>query len=429
MSSAPKTYYPIVMRMQGMHPRNLAGYEKHRTRSGGDHGHCDSSLMAQNRRLIGSETWAQDAWDEIQDMRHANHLLELEQLRRRRRKTELKNALFRGPRDPWRATRHGPLREIILTVNKEWFDKDLTEFLGESGPTREMQFETRATQWLLTNFGGDCVHARADLDETAYHIHAVIIPRAVTTDGRRMLQPAVHPLIRSYEKAQDSVGEWFAAIGLQRGERRKQALREALKHNKKVREARANGVADPGTEIALPEHREHVSPRKWRESQEIELASRDKAVKQTEETLAAEKSALAAQERSVTQQQQDAQSVLEVAAAVADGYVDIVSDLNETARQDTQADTALPVQTLFGRALEVLRQRARKEARAELADEFAQIKAADAALLEIAKTLPDKARQRLAQARRSLSLPLNALRRRLSRAHSDDTDRGPTEKT
>ncbi|QPZ92325.1 plasmid recombination protein [Thioclava electrotropha] len=429
MSSAPKTSYPIVMRMQGMHPRNLAGYEKHRMRRGGDHGHCERTLMAHNRRLIGSKTWAQDAWDEIQDMRHANHLLELEQLRRRRRKTELKNALFRGPRDPWRATRHGPLREIILTVNKEWFDKDLTEFFGESGPTREMQFETRAKQWLLTNFGDDCVHARADLDETAYHIHAVIIPRAVTTDGRRMLQPAVHPMIRSYEKAQDSVGEWFAAIGLRRGERRKQALREALKHNRKVREARANGVADPGTEIALPEHRDHVSPRKWRESQEIELASRDKVVKQTEDTLAAEKSALAKQKQTVTQRQQDAQSVLDVAAAVAEGRVDIVSDLNETVSQVAQADTPSPVRALFGRALEVLHQRARKEARAELTDEFTQIEAADAALLEIAKTLPDKARQRLAQARRSLSLPLNALRRRLSPARFDDVDRGSDEKT
>ncbi|MBC7146856.1 MAG: plasmid recombination protein [Thioclava marina] len=429
MSSATKTHYPIVMRMQGMHPRNLAGYEKHRTRSGGDHGHCEQSPKSPNRRLLGSETWAQDAWDEIQDMRHANHLLELEQLRRRRRKTELKNALFRGPRDPWRATRHGPLREIILTVNKEWFDKDLTEFFGESGPTREMQFETRAKQWLLTDFGDDCVHARADLDETAYHIHAVIIPRAVTTDGRRMLQPAVHPLIRSYEKAQDSVGEWFEEIGLQRGERRKQALREALKHNRKVREARANGAADPGTEIALPKHREHVSPRKWRESQEVELSSRDKAVKQSEEILAAEKSALADQERTVTQRQREAQSVLDVAAAVAEGRVDIVSDLNERVSQVAQADTPSPVRALFGRALEVLRQRARKEARAEFTDEFTQIEAADAALLEIAKTLPGKARQRLAQARRSLSLPLNALRRGLPRARFDDVDRGSDEKT
>ncbi|PFG62709.1 plasmid recombination enzyme [Thioclava sp. ES.031] len=429
MSSATKTHYPIVMRMQGMHPRNLAGYEKHRMRSGGDHGHCEQSPKSPNRRLLGSETWAQDAWDEIQDMRHANHLLELEKLRRRRRKTELKNALFRGPRDPWRATRHGPLREIILTVNKEWFDKDLTEFFGESGPTREMQFETRAKQWLLNNFGDDCVHARADLDETAYHIHAVIVPRAVTKDGRRMLQPAVHPLIRSYEKAQDSVGAWFAEIGLQRGERRKQALREALKHNRKVREARAKGVTDSGTEIALPKHREHVSPRKWRESQEIELATRDKAVKLSEKTLAAEKSALADQERTVTQRQREAQSVLEVAAAVADGHVDIVSDLNETASQVAQADTPSPVRALFGRALEVLRQRARKEARAELDDEFTQIKTADAALLEIAKTLPDKARQRLAQARRSLSLPLNALRRRSTRDRFDNTDRGPDEKT
>jgi Plasmid recombination enzyme. len=428
MSSATKTY-PVVMRMQGMRPRDLAGYEKHRMRIGGDLGQCEQSPKSPNRRLLGSETWAQDAWDEIQDMRHGNHLLELEQLRRRRRKTELQNALFRGPRDPWRPTRHGPMREIILTVNKKWFDEDLTEFLGESGPTREEQFELRAKEWLLENFGDDCVHARADLDETTYHIHAVIVPRAVTTDGRRMLQPAVHPLIRNYEEAQNNVGVWFAEIGLRRGKRRKQALRAALEHNKKVREARANGVDDPGTEISLPKHRDHMSPRKWRERQEFKLSARHKAVKQAEDTLAADKATLAEEKQAVTQQQRDAQSVLDVAAAVAEGRVDIVSDTDETARQDAQADPLLRVQTLFGRALAVLRQRARKEARAELADEFTQIAAADAALLEIAKTLPEKARQRLAQARRSLSLPLNALRRRLSPARFDDVDRGSDEKT
>ncbi|MBC7146000.1 MAG: plasmid recombination protein [Thioclava marina] len=428
MSFANKTY-PVVMRMQGMRPRDLAGYEKHRMRIGGDLSQCDPSPERPNRRLLGSETWAQDVWDEIQDMRHVNHLLELEQLRRRRRKTELRNALFRGPRDPWRSTRHGPMREIILTVNKKWFDEDLTEFLGESGPTREKQFETRAKEWLLENFGDDCVHARADLDETTYHIHAVIIPRAVTKDGRRMLQPAVHPLIRNYEEAQNNVGAWFAEIGLRRGKRRKQALRKALEHNKKIREARVNGMDDPGTEISLPKHRDHMSPRKWRERQEFKLSARHKAVKQAEDTLAADTATLAEQKQAVTQLQHDAQSVLDVAAAVAEGHVDIAPDADETARQDAQADTALPVQALFGRALEVLRKRARKEARTELADEFSQIEAADAALLEIAKTLPDKARERLAQARRSLSLPLIALRRRLTRARSDDTARGSDEKT
>lgn len=427
MSSAIKTY-PVVMRMQGMRPRDLAGYEKHRRRIAGDLGQCELNPETPNRRLLGSESWAQDAWDEIQDMRHGNHLLELEQLRRRRRKTELRNALFRGPRDPWRATRHGPLREIILTVNKKWFDEDLTEFLGEDGPTREKQFEERAKAWLLETFGDDCVHARADLDETTYHIHAVIIPRAVTKDGRRMLQPAVHPLIRHYEKAQNDVGKWFAEIGLRRGERRKQALRDALEHNRMVREARADGVVDPGAEIELPEYRDHVSTRKWRKKQEIELAEREMAITKAEKALAADKAMLAEQKHTVTQQQREAQIVLDVAAAVAEGRTDVVFGTNETAPEANQGETSSPAQALFVRALEVLRQKARREARAELANEFNQIEAADAALLEIAKTLPEKARERLAQARRSLSLPLNALRRRLSPTRPDDVDRGDDEK-
>ncbi|NDR57303.1 plasmid recombination protein [Aliiruegeria sabulilitoris] len=267
--------YLIVMRMQGLWPTKLGGFESHRLRKGGDLGHVDRSRSRLNRRLLGSATWAQEALGEIREMRAENFAMELEKLRDRRRTSELERRLAEGPRDPWRATRHGPLREVILTVKREWFDADLTEFFGEGGPTREEQFEELAKAWLLKHFGADCVHARADLDEEAYHIHAVILPRATTKDGRRMLQPSVHPMIRSYEKAQDDVGAWFAEIGLKRGEKRKQAIRDALEHNKKVRKAQQAGEKAPGELVEVPKHRRHVSPRKWREEQDRKLADRD----------------------------------------------------------------------------------------------------------------------------------------------------------
>lgn len=79
-------------------------------------------------------------------------------------------------------------------------------------------------------------------------------------------------MILDYVSGQDSVGAWFKAadIGLVRGERRKQQIREALEHNASVREAQA--AAAPGEVVAelvaVPEHRRHVSPRKWRDEQE-----------------------------------------------------------------------------------------------------------------------------------------------------------------
>ena len=214
--------YPVVMRMAGMWPENIGGYEKHRTRECGDVGHVDQTRSNLNQRLLGEATWAQDIHNEISEMRMENFANELEKLEKRRRPGEAARRLAEGPRDPWRATRHGPLREVILTANRKWFEDDLTEFLGEGGPTREDQFQALAVEWLVKEFGDDCVHARAHRDEDAFHIHAVIVPRTRLKDGRRMLQPSKHPAIRQYEDGQDSVGAWFAAaqIGLTRGERR-----------------------------------------------------------------------------------------------------------------------------------------------------------------------------------------------------------------
>lgn len=93
MSSEAKTH-AIVMRVQGMRPRDLVGYEKHHMRGGGDLGQCESSCTPLNRRLIGTEARAQDAWDEIQDMCYENHLLELKPLRPQRRKTEFGPPFF-----------------------------------------------------------------------------------------------------------------------------------------------------------------------------------------------------------------------------------------------------------------------------------------------------------------------------------------------
>lgn len=173
--------------------------------------------------------------------------------------------MIEGPRDPWRPTKHGPMREVILTANLEWFetggDSDvLFDTVGQE--SRQRKFEALAVAWLKETFGDDVVHARADLDETTYHIHAVILPRAAEETAHatfHKLQPSVHPLINDYEAAQDSVGAWFTSVGLVRGEKRAEKVRKAYAAN-----------------TPLPPIRRHKRTRAWRGEQERKLAE-DKA--------------------------------------------------------------------------------------------------------------------------------------------------------
>jgi len=239
------TRYPVVLRFEGIGPENLAGYEKHRKRVGGDVGHILEKPPGPNRRLIGPEDWAAKALAEIAQIKAQNFAAELEALEKRKRKKDIQRRLAEGPHNPWRPTRHGPMREVILTANKEWFDADPAAVLDEGidHHQRIADFERLSIAWLKKQFGADVIHARADLDEDAYHIHAVIMPRVcvemtrtVKKTGekkviatRLMLQPSKFDVIEDYEHAQDSVGAWFSEIGLDRGEKRKEAFRQAVR--------------------------------------------------------------------------------------------------------------------------------------------------------------------------------------------------------
>jgi hypothetical protein len=446
-----------------MWPENLGGYERHRKREGGDVGHADPSRSKLNKRLLGEKTWAQDVYNEIQEIRLENHVRKLEQLKKRRRTAEITRCIAEGPADPWRATRHGSLREVIITANRRWFDDDMTAFLGESGPTREEKFEALAVSWLQKEFGKDCVHARADRDEEAYHIHAVILPRATTKDGRRMLQPSVHGAIRYYEKEQDSIGAWFEAarIGLHRGERRKRKIVEAIEHNAKVRAAQIQEGKDEAVDgfVEVPQHRWHVSPRKWREQQDQALAERDVDVTAREADVSVRGISLDVREEALEDREAkaarkiaeadrktaeadlrttEADAVLDVAQGVAEGRIDTAT-IPETAGPETPMDapddkatpperTSLAIR-LFGRALAAIREKARVEAREEAREEFssafAEIKAADEAIVSVARLLPETARRSVAKARRSLSKRIMGL----SKTAADWLDRGQEEQS
>ncbi len=391
--------HPVVLRMEGLFPADLAGYEQHRTRKGGDLGHVDETRSNLNRRLIGGEDWAQHALKEIEDMRVENFAKELEGLKKRRRKAELAKRVVEGSQDPWRGTRHGPLREVIITAHQDWFaafdQSNMDDLFGES---REDRFENAAVAWLKDSFGDDVIHARADLDETTYHIHAIVMPRSRTKDGRKMLQPSKHPLIKDYEKAQDSVGEWFSELGLKRGQRRKQALREAVQQHRK--EQAANGKTDEAP-ASLPDQVEHVSPREWREEKERQLAAR---------------------EVDLCKREKKAATVLKTAKAVAEGDPKVLAEM-------TQPDGRSAAARLFGKAFAALRstaqREARKDARAEVQSHLEEIKAADDAIVEAAAALPEAARKKIVKARQSLAGRITTLRRAINKWARPGQKNGP----
>ena len=385
------TKHPIVLRFAGMHPNDISGYEAHRYRKYGDLGHIDR-YKPKPRLLIGTANWAEEALAEIKLIKIETFAAELTALDLRNRRKDLKRRRIEGPRDPWRASRHGPLREVLLTANKDWFEGTLSndELFNTA---REEQFEEHAVAWLKENFGDDVIHARADTDEQAYHIHAVIMPRATVHKYGvecHMLQPSIHPLIKNYEAAQDSVGEWFSDIGLVRGEARKQAIRDALNNGK-----------------APPEKRRHVRPAEWRAKEELRLAK--------------EAADIETRRREVSEREGIAEDVINYADAVCAGDID--EDGKPIKRSATTGSPITPARRAgigFVKARKAFRAvakrlalragiKAKKAAEMQVASEISEIKKADATLLEIAVLLPNDLRKKIANVRRKLTASIMAL--------------------
>ena len=317
--------------------------------------------------------------------------------------------------NPWRPTKHGPLREVILTANKAWFDDEMAKFLGEN---READFEACALKWLRDTFGDDVVHARCDRDETAYHIHAVVVPETTVemtrTDRktgeskviatRRMLQPSKHDVIENYELGQDSVGEAFSHLMLKRGERRAAAIRAA----------RAAG--EP-----LPKRRYHARTAQWRAEQERAIAKREKAVDDRETSVGAREA--------------EAEAVLTAAEMIGSGEIEIdesgeapdlrpaSKEIEPEAEPGQGAEPRLPpaleaapatrkkVAGLFTPMLTRLRRSAQAEAEEKLVREVAELRSAWGAIDVILSRLPASLRASLGDARKSVVRSLTALRR------------------
>ncbi|MFZ3582124.1 plasmid recombination protein [Loktanella sp. DJP18] len=384
--------------------------------------------------MIGREDWAATALAEIREMTTENFAAELESLEKRKRKKDIERRIIEGPKQPWRPTRHGPMREVILTVNKDWFSEDAA-FFGDDQATRENEFGAHAVAWLKANFGDDVIHARADRDEAAYHIHAVIMPRATVeiakpkakvptaTATRRMLQPSIHPLIENYEAAQDSVGEWFGGLGLVRGERTAAAIREAREIGQ-----------------TPPKRRYHAKTWKWRRQEELRLKADARALK--DERLALDARVVKVQER-----EDEVETVFAVAegvssgAFVADGASGQPGLIEAPVAKETPPSSPTldalrkrsPVgfaraSGVFGRAWQRMFGQARVSAEAEaaagVADAMQQVAEADELIAKASALLPQQTRTIIAKIRQTIPAIMRRLEQRVKPVLDDQKQDG-----
>lgn len=334
--------HPIVLRFAELRPEDLSKFVMHMKRAGGDLSHVDPSRAEDNERLIGDEDWVEATLAEIDYMRHANFTEELAALKARKRRKEMDTRILQGLVDPWKESKGGPLREVILTANKDWFEE--TSEMGalfdvNERAEREDQFKAHAVEWLKSRFGDAVIHAHADHDETTCHIHAILMPRHEKTSARRgiqrLLQPSAYPLLKSYEAAQDDVGEFFGEIGLKRGERTAATRRAALEANEQAREIARKTGEDPMLRD-VPIMPDHVPTPVWwaqevqRLKDKAEVLAKGEAEVLKNQKLAekkstdAERAKQSAQERedAAAKREKDADSIIAVAEAVSSGLIE-----------------------------------------------------------------------------------------------------------
>lgn len=277
--------FPVALRMEAIRPVSLGGMLKHAERKGGDLDHCDADRLDKTIWYdeVAPRDFKEAVNEEIEAMSQANLDNALEAMLKNRRTADHDKRKEEGKKPPYRDAENGPLREVILTANAQYFYADPddpdpykahrttdkgdreTVYLSRD---KIKAFEQRGLEFFAEYFPGQLRHLRLDMDEEVPHFHALIMVTKVTNSKRRGKQinivPSANPLIKNYEWAQDAAGKFFSTIGLVRGERRAEARRDAKERD-----------------LPLPERRGHVSPAEFR-------AERAERIRQREE-LASER--------------------------------------------------------------------------------------------------------------------------------------------
>ncbi|WP_127563085.1 hypothetical protein [Nioella ostreopsis] len=316
---------PIVLRFKPMFPRDLKRREMHGNRRGGDLTHIRAHLSHLNWQEIGGPDWIDRLNARIAQAAQENLQEEIDARTRKGRHKEAREVSRRGLVDPWKYTRLGPLREGVLTVNKKWLGGTGLE---EWDLRRVYDFLGRAMEFLTENFPGDqLLEVHVDMDEEAFHLHFVVgvwVEKVSGNRGRQLLlQPSANPLIARYEHAQDVAGEAFLALGIHRGERRAEAVRQAL----------AAG-------LEAPEPRRHVPPSQWRrEQRRLALEDRDRIREAARAEAAATVADGVALAKSAVKKSRK-RSVAEAKARKAETDREVAAAERDRARAEAQAEVA-----------------------------------------------------------------------------------------
>ena len=248
----PVAIPPCVLRFAGLKPRQLALFKMHDGRSGGDLAHVDLSITSFNRVEQGAANWIAKLKRQIKVISARNLKQEVSALRVKNCPKKALERLQSGLQMPCHKSTGSPLREGIITVHKNWFGGTGRDKWDED---KVDLFRRYAMSFLYKNFPkGQLQYAASHSDEEAFHIHFVVAVWDVKTSKNRgqqiQLRPGANPILRSYELAQDLVGEHMKEIGITRGERRAEARRLAIAAGEKV-----------------PKKRRHVPPSEFREDE------------------------------------------------------------------------------------------------------------------------------------------------------------------
>ncbi|WP_444452234.1 plasmid recombination protein [Rhodobacter capsulatus] len=211
--------FPIVLRFKGMHPRNISRFLMHDRRRGGDLLHIDPMVTHLNGVLFGEPDWDDRLKYEIRAAQEGNFAEKIRALEAKSRKKEAEKVKVLGLSDPWNSCSERPLREGIITVNKDWFGG---AGIAKWDKGKVAEFKARAMDFLQESFpNGQLRYASGHADEEAFHIHFVVAvwrEKVSKHSGRQLLlQASANPLIARYETAQDLAGEAFAPLGITRG--------------------------------------------------------------------------------------------------------------------------------------------------------------------------------------------------------------------
>lgn len=279
--------HPVVYRVQALHPRDLSGVRFHGERRGGDLSHItppedyDSEYRAAPQTFLFDEEgkpianandrdWVGKIRQEVKEAAAFNTAQQVEELKKAGKGARARRRAKEGDKPPYRAQGPGPLREILVSVNAEWFD-DPNAPPGVWDRKKVIAWSNQALAFVQEEWGPALRYARIDFDEDGPHLHAVAAPwvKTKTPNGaeQKVMVPRLYGASQDLEKAQDRAGEAFAHLGIVRGERRAEARRQAKAEGREPEPKRG-----------------HVPPRRWRQ----QMAEKEARLeKQAEELLEA----------------------------------------------------------------------------------------------------------------------------------------------